>query len=505
MPTRKDFLLIGAQEPMEARLKDNSNIFHGIPPYFTPYGKDFLKMSARAYSFPAYALPILAASLERKKYSVGCINDFYQETETALIKTLKRTKCAAGISTTFLTNKDSIIRIARFIRKANPSLTIMMGGSGMINFPEARRYADINIFYEGEETIEELSPLLSRRSSVSGVKGISYFRRGKEVLTGKRECIADLGRIPLPDWGLLIDRVREERYLPIESSRGCVGRCSFCLERQYWPGVRFYPIERVIEELKADISGFGIRHYYFQDSNISNSRVYLARLCDTFCEERLKIFWSCESRIDAISEDLVDRMFKAGCRAITFGMESADRGVLQNMNKGLSEAKMKEFMSIVKHMRAIGMIANINIIVGFPGETKESVQRTIDFLLEAKPIAYSMSKFFLERGTDIWKNRKKFGLRGGMYKWEHNGMKSAQLDDMLRRIFTAVSKDLDVCHWTSASVDLVRHMSMGKSVGAFVEYLKSINRICIEDLIRKTDNYSSEYDKSFRYITQFLS
>ena len=247
------------------------------------------------------------------------------------------------------------------------------------------------------------------------------------------------------------------------------------------------------------------RFYYFQDSNISNSKLYLGGLCDTIVKERLNITWSCESRIDTLTKELVDKMHRAGCRAITFGMESADRKILRNMNKPVSVKKMQEFCSVVKYMRKKKMLANINVIVGFPGESKKSVAKTINFLLKARPIAYSMSKFFLERGTDIWRKRDKFNLRGSMYKWRHDTMESRQLDDFLRHIFLRVSKNSGIYHWTSASVDLIRHMGKGKSFEDFVIYLKSVNRMCAEDLMKKKGNYSRMYDQCFRYIMKYLT
>ncbi|MCQ9207395.1 MAG: B12-binding domain-containing radical SAM protein [Omnitrophica bacterium] len=500
-----DFLILGAQEPIQSRLTDNSNVFRGIPPYFMPYGRDFIRISQKAYSFPAYAIPILAGILRKLHFSVSCINDFYSDNPAAAREKIKKTRYAVFISTTFLTKKRSITDVAKFVRDANPAVKIVMGGAGIVNFPGARRFADINIFYEGEDTVAELAPLLSGRRAISRVKGISYFNGTKEISMPRRDCIKDLGRLTLPDWRTLSRKVREEKYLPIESSRGCIGNCSFCLETKYWPGVRFYPVDRVIREIKENIKRFGIRFYYFQDSNISNSRAYLTRLIEAIRDEQLKITWSCESRIDTVTEELVAKMRNSGCRAITFGMESADERVLRNMNKPMTDKKMKSFSSIVRSMRREGMLANINVIVGFPGEDKKSIEKTIQFLLETEPITYSMSKFFLEKGTGIWKARKKFSLKGSMYKWTHTTMKSGELDGLLRHMFLSVSRGSRIYHWPSASVDLIRHMGKGKSFSGFVKYLKSVNHICAEDLDRKKNEYSRRYNDSMRDITDYLT
>ena len=500
-----DFLLIGGQEPMESRLRDNSNVFKGIPPYFTPYGRDFIAASRKGYSFPAYAIAALSAVLKDSGFSVSCVNDFYSEPESETAKKIKSTRLAVCISTTFLTKMDSIKRIIRFVRSAKPGARIVMGGAGIINFPGSRRDADINVFYEAEETMRELARFISAKGGLSGVAGISYRVRGEEVFTPERAVIGDLGKTPIPDWGAVSEKVREERYLPIESSRGCVGSCLFCLETRYWPGVRFYPVERVMRELKTNIGKFGVRHYYFQDSNISNNPGYLADLCDSMRSAGLGITWSCESRIDTVTKGLVDKMRAAGCRAITFGMESADGRILRNMNKPMSRKKMKAFLAVVRRMRRSGMMANINVMVGFPGEDRISVRRTVDFLREAQPVAYSMSKFFLEKGTGIWNSRKSFGLKGSMYRWRHDTMCSKELDDIVRDIFLAVSADLRIFHWASASVDLVRHMSKGKSFDDFLGYIKSVNQICLEDLTRKGERYSARYDSSYRHIAGYLS
>jgi len=93
---------------------------------------------------------------------------------------------AVGISTTFLTDKRSILRIAGFVREVNPGLKIVMGGPGIINFPGARRHADINVISEGEETLVELASCLRRGMGIADVKGVSYFTGGREIFTQKR-------------------------------------------------------------------------------------------------------------------------------------------------------------------------------------------------------------------------------------------------------------------------------------------------------------------------------
>ena len=489
---------------METRLTGNSNVFKGIPPYFTPFGRDFIKISRKAYSFPAYAVPILAACLNKKHFSVSCINDFYQDSKESIAGKARSTRYAACISTTFLTKASSIANIVKFVKKINPGLKIIIGGAGIINFPETRKFADINVFFEGEETIGQLSPAIEKRKDISGIAGISYFKGKREIFTKKRDRISDLGTIPIPAWNTLSGKLKEEKYLPIESSRGCVGNCSFCLETKFWPGVRFYPVNRVLRELKEGVKKFGVRSYYFQDSNISNSRTYLESLCDAILIEGINIKWSCESRIDTLDKTLVDKMRKAGCRAITFGMESADMRVLRNMNKAVSEKKMDSFRALVKHMRKARMLANINVIVGFPGEDKKSIKKTIDFILDAEPTTYSLSKFFLEKGTDIWKDKKKFNLTGGMRTWKHDTMRSDELDSILRDVFLRISGKGEIYHWTSASVDLIRALSKGKDFGDFVKYIKSINQICVEDLTRKGKSYSARYNRSFRYIQKYI-
>lgn len=501
---KKQILLIGAQEPPGSRLKENSNVFKGIPPYFTPYGKDFMVISRKAYSFPAYALPILASCVISAGSSVSYLNDFYSENPDDIARHVKNTDIAVGISTTFLTNKNSIINIIKFVKNINPRLKIIMGGPGIINFPAVRKYADINVFYEGEEAMREVAYSLCRGKSVCGIRGLSYLNSGREIFTPKRECLKDLGGIPMPQWESISDKIKKERYLPIESSRGCVGNCSFCLETKYWPGVRFYPIPRVIKEIRHGIRKFGVRHYYFQDSNISNKREYLSGLCESIVKEDLKINWCCESRIDTLTKELLDKMFASGCRGITFGMESADERVLRNMNKALSAGKLESFRKMVRYMRSKKMLANINIIIGFPGEDKKSIENTVKFLLSARPFTYSMSKFFLEKGTGIWKERKRFKMEGSMFKWRHDTMSADETDDVIRHIFLKVSADPGICHWASASVDLIRHMASGKTMDGFMKYIKAVNLMCSEDMTRKRDVYSQAYGKSFRYIKSYL-
>lgn len=503
-----DVVLIGAQERVDERFSENnSNIFKYIPPYFIPFGRDILKAAPKAQSFNTYAIPLLGAMARKHGYSVFGVNDFFSCDKNELKREIQHADLAVGLSTTFLTSFESIRFVTKFIKETNPEIPLMVGGPGIINFPESRKLGDINIFYEGDLSfISVLNELKSKNNDFKNISGISYVLSGTENITTDRPVqIPDLNVIPTPDWDITLNKSTYQPYLPIEASRGCIAKCSFCLETRYWEGVRYFSLGHILDELKKDKDLYGTRAFYFQESNMGNSKKKINELCQAIINEKLNILWGCECRIDGLDDKILDLMYESGCRCITFGVESSSDQVLQNMKKGISREKLLRKALLIQKMKRLDMLANINIIVGFPGETAETIEETISFLKEFEPITYSLAKFFLERATPIYEEKEKYGIRGEGYSWSHDTMRYDELDIHIRYIFQQVSSGLKSFHWPSGTIELLHHLGLGKSLEDFKKYLKAFHVICLEDLAKEKDApYSKEYADSFDMILNYF-
>lgn len=220
------------------------------------------------------------------------------------------------------------------------------------------------------------------------VKGICYLKDGQVKFTSPRPLIEDLDNLPFPAWEYLdimkyFDAGRLYPYIDIIGGRGCPYQCTFC----QWPQLmfghkyRFRSAKNIVDEIKYDLNLFPKLKYgefFFEDDTFSvdKERAYL--ICEEIAHEGLKINWSINARPDIYDLGLFKEMKRNGCREFLVGFESGEQIILDNVKKNLDIEQVKEFVQVAKE-------AKINIhgcfVLGLPGETKETAQKTIDFAL----------------------------------------------------------------------------------------------------------------------------
>jgi len=175
-------------------------------------------------------------------------------------------------------------------------------------------------------------------------------------------------------------------YTAVLTSMGCPFHCTFCIPGTL--GFRLRDVDNVMEELEH-IKSLGVNEILFQDSSFGANVGHLRELCRKMIDARLNLVWMCQSRVDIIDEDHVVMMKEAGCHSIQFGVESGDENILRTMSKGISlEQTRRAFDLCRKHK----ITTNGFFIIGMPGETEETVLKTIKF---AKELSCDVAAFSL--------------------------------------------------------------------------------------------------------------
>lgn len=337
-----------------------------------------------------------------------------------------------GISSTFM-DLDTVREIAARIRCESPSAAIILGGPLSWSVPTSDLLAiipelDYVVEREGEETFLDLITALSQGRGAENVRGIVYRSQQGPVRSPARNPLSD-EQLPRPAWELMgIPSDSRLPVLPVETSRGCPYNCAYCSEVRYWgKPVRYKTPERVTNELLDNAIRYGIRTFRFADSCFSAPVSRSAVVCDRIYEDctgrGYDIRWSCYARIENLSAVLLEKMKRSGCIALDIGVESGDIDILQRMGRKYSP----EIAVKVSHMaRDIGIITNFNIVVGFPGETRESIKRTIDILNRAAPDTFSCFQLFLAQNSAAYLNPHEYGIEGEGLTWKHSTMSSEQ-------------------------------------------------------------------------------
>jgi radical SAM superfamily enzyme YgiQ (UPF0313 family) len=235
---------------------------------------------------------------------------------------------------------------------------------------------------EPERTVLELC----NGSTLSDVHGIS-FANGNEVVHTLDQKPVDLDELPVPAFHLLpMERyhyeVMGDRFALFEMTRGCAGRCTFCLLKTYGPGVRRKSVDRLIREVEYAIETFGVRNAYFFDLEFTVLRKQVIAFCQYLIEKQYDFTWCCQTRLDLVDDELLSYMKRAGCRLIHCGVEAGNDAMLAKVGKGITVRQIEEG---IRKIEAAGIETACFFIMGFPESTREDIQDVVRFAKRLNP------------------------------------------------------------------------------------------------------------------------
>jgi anaerobic magnesium-protoporphyrin IX monomethyl ester cyclase len=367
---------------------------------------------------PAGNLPIglmyIAAVLDRKGYKVEILDAFmaayFQKNNekinvgmpynqiTEEIK--KRKPDIVGISGPFTSQIENALKVSETVKQVDSNILTVVGGPHVTTVPkeflEEAKNVDIAVMGEGEYAMLEITQHLENRKLLNDIKGIAYRQNGKVIINQPRPFIEDLDELPYPAYHL-VDmenylsnkeigyRSFQDRAISMITSRGCPFNCCFCAVHLHMgQGFRAHSAEYVLNHIQHVVDKYKVKNIFFEDDNLTLNIKRFEAICDGLIERKIKIGWETPNgvRADCLSLELLKKMKKSGCKSVFVGVESGDQQILDNVIcKSLDLNRVVEF---AKNSKAIGLKTGAFYIIGFPGENKEKMQRTVDFALKLK-------------------------------------------------------------------------------------------------------------------------
>ena len=288
------------------------------------------------------------------------------------------------------------MKISEAINRCKNRPLFMIGGHGPTPEPEyflKKTGADFVVMGEGEETVLELLDSLQHKRSLHEVKGIAFSEGGTCFVNARRPLIKDIDSLPFQayeqfnmNYYRLIrppKSVNSDFCVPILSGRGCVFTCNFCYRID--EGFRPRSNESIVEEIRLLKKDYGITYINFNDELLMSSPERTIGLCNDFIRNNLNIRWQCQGRLNFATKDVLELMRRAGCVFINYGVESMDDVALLQMNKKL---KTTQIIRGVEATIDAGISPGLNIIFGNLGETRETLQKGVEFLLKYDDFSY---------------------------------------------------------------------------------------------------------------------
>lgn len=290
----------------------------------------------------------------------------------------------------FSTQLKGMREIIKRIKKANPSAKIVIGGTGVQTIPkEAFAYLEPDILsvVEAEINVKQIIQALQSERNFKDIDGI-YFRDGDEIVnTNTSFVFKELDESPRPAYECFdisviskksYDKNLNARSLHIITSRGCPFSCNFCINSaesyKCRHILRFRSPANVVDEIRFLRDRYNVKDFMFADEEFIINKQRALDLCAALKD--LKITFSTSIRGDSISEGVAAALREAGCYRVYIGIENIDRSISQRMNKRLSADAVCAGLKILKrhHIQAYALF-----MMGYYGETKESIKANVDF------------------------------------------------------------------------------------------------------------------------------
>jgi anaerobic magnesium-protoporphyrin IX monomethyl ester cyclase len=300
-----------------------------------------------------------------------------------------------GITST--TSQYNIVKkIIDSVKRSNSLINIVMGGSHFTALPlktfQDIRGLDYGIVGEGEYSFCGLVEGEPPRD----IEGLVFRDRENIFYKNDFAIVEDLNKLPYPARHLL----PLDRYIPspvnymkfpsttMITSRGCLGKCDFCVDGSRNHGVRFLSADKVFGEMLIIKEKYGVKDITIKDDGFTQDKKRVISICDLIIKRGLKIHWNCLSRVgDVLDKEMLKMMKSAGCYQIAIGIETFNKKILESHSKLIKEEAV---IKSVELLRAVKIESRLFFIIGFPEETREDIINTFNFAKRLKPDIFQM-------------------------------------------------------------------------------------------------------------------
>jgi anaerobic magnesium-protoporphyrin IX monomethyl ester cyclase len=367
---------------------------------------------------PAGNLPLglmyIAAVLDKAGYKVEILDAFMKgsfrkngDTTTvgmpyeAIKEEVRRRKPdIVGIANPFTCQVEHAIKVGNITKDVDPGILTVAGGPHVpavpVQFMEEAANIDIAVVGEGEYAMLDIIKVSEGTMKISDVKGIVYREDGVIKQNAPRPFIKNLDELPFPAYHLVdmeqylsgnkIEyRSFKNRSISMITSRGCPFNCCFCsVHLHMGKPFRAHSVNYVIRHIEHVVDKYRVKTIFFEDDNLTFDLKRFEAICDQIIEKHIKFNWETPNgiRADYLTRELLEKMKKSGCQSVFFGIESGDQYVLNNIiDKSLN---LKTVEEVAKMCKKIGISTAAFYIIGFPGEKKEHMLRTVELALRLK-------------------------------------------------------------------------------------------------------------------------
>lgn len=315
------------------------------------------------------------------------------------------------------------------VKKEFPHAVFILVGTHVSALPDETlglsRAVDAVTRREYDYTIREIARCLKNNRNWREVLGITYRNEDKIISNPDMNYIENLDEIPFAA-EFIKNHLHYKDYffagsyypeIQLFTGRGCPARCNYCVYPQTMHGhtYRLRSAQNVVEEFQYIVENFpDVKHIVIEDDTFTAKIDRVISICNMLIEKGInkKLKWLCNARVNNLNFETMKLMKKAGCRQIIPGVESGNQIILNNIKKGITLKQIDEY---VKNAKKAGLLVHACYMVGNKGETKETMQKTLELALKLNTDAAQFYPLLPFPGTEAYRWAKENSFIKGEY------------------------------------------------------------------------------------------
>jgi len=438
-----------------------------------------LKIDSRLTAPPNMAIAYLGSYLDRKGHSFKYIDSVENNILKLKQIMLENNVHCIGFSTTFCSSSGDIAKIVKAIKEIDKNIPIILGGAYIVNYVRSfvalgdkvlqiglrMINADYIIdSYYGEEYLSDLVSSIVGNKNMELIPNIYYRVDGKIHRTYEAAINYPISNYKI-DWKLFENVVGNN--IKVRTATSCPFECSFCTYPANAGNYQSLPIKDIEQALNDIKYTSDVELIYFIDDTFNIPLSRFKQILKMMINNKYGFKWHSYIRCQFLDEEAVALMKESGCIGAFLGIESGNEDILKIMNKKAN---------IFEYKRGISLLNKYNIntlssfIIGFPGETEDTVMDTIRFLEETKPTFYYAGIWVYDERTPISKHRDLYQLKNSGVSWSHKTMNAVEAMSYVDKMNNRIKDSINVIdHW-----DNIMQLALHEDLPTIKRYLDKL-------------------------------
>ena len=458
--------------------------------------------SLNAFKMPNLGVTYLASYLKKRDLSIEIIN-FFNSGKDRLAQALRAGSNSVAITTTYYVDNEPIKQIVKFVRSIDPSVKVIVGGPrifSIYNSMDERLQnlafrgigADIYIASsEGEQTLAKTVECL-RSGPINVLRDIPnliYTENGIDFLRTE----ISVEKNDLDSNAVQWQYFNTDLYTPVtymRTARSCPFSCEFCNYPAY-AGAHTLASPEVIEQEMQYLYNAGLKYLIFIDDTFNVPLPRFKKLLRMMIDNQFNFEWISFFRCSNADDEAFDLMAESGCLGVYLGIESGDENILKNMRKF---ANVKRYQESIGKLRERNILTLASLIIGFPGETEESVQNTIDFMNQSPTTFYNVQLYFHDSLAPIEQRREHYGIVGGEYSWSHNTMNWKRATELKEHMIKSIKSSILMPLYGFSIWTVPYLLQHGFSKSEIFEFARFANDLLFDEIRGKSSDIPSRIE-----------